>query len=129
MKHKPLSLFVSIFLLSAVVVPIPAMAVDVFPVCSTATGGSTDVCKDVTNQRSSGQNPIISVIKDIIEIISIAIGVAAVIVIIISGLRFVLNGDDPKAVEQARSGIIYALAGIAVALTAQAIVVFVLNKL
>lgn len=104
-----------------------ASAADAFSFCSSSnTAKQTDVCKDVKN--SSG-NTVIDTLKKVINIVSFAVGVAAVIILIISGLRMVLSGDDANAVAQARSGIIYALAGIAVTVLAQGIVVFVLNRI
>lgn len=104
----------------------PAYAVDIFQSCN-GNVAQTDVCNDVKTQNKGG-NPIISTIKTIINIISLVVGVASVIIIIVSGLRMVLSNGDTKAVEQARSGIVYALVGIVVTLFSQAIVLFILNR-
>ena len=116
------------FIFSFVLAPSSiASAADAFSFCgSSNTAKKTDVCNDVNN--SSG-NTVIDTLKKVINIVSFAVGVAAVIILIISGLRMVLSGDDANAVAQARSGIIYALAGIAVTVLAQGIVVFVLNRI
>lgn len=107
----------------------PAYAVDVFQPCQNNNATATpDICNDVSKQNNSGDNPIIDTLKKVINIISFAVGVASVIILIISGLRFVLDGDDPKVVERARSGIIYALVGIAITVLAQSLVRFVLNR-
>lgn len=107
----------------------PALAVDIFPTCNKQTGNTagTDVCNDV-NHSGGTTNPIIKTLKVVINLVSLAVGVASVIIIIISGLRMVLDGGDPKAVAQARTGIIYALAGIAVTIAAEAIVLFILDR-
>jgi hypothetical protein len=63
------------------------------------------------------------------QIIAIFVGVAAVIVIIVSGLRFVTSSGDPSAVASARQALIYAIVGLVVAAAAQAIVSLVLVKL
>ncbi len=106
-----------------------AGAVDVFGACSNSNvngGSATDVC----NSRGDGTtNPFITFIKVAITIMAIIIGVAAVIVIIVSGLTFVTGGSDPQAVARARSGIIYALVGLAIAGIAETLVRFVLEKL
>ena len=109
-----------------------ASAADIFPVCdkgnSTGVDASgTNVCKDVKSTGST--NPVIRVLRIAISIIALAIGVAAVVVIIVSALKLVLGGGDPKEVQSARSGIIYALVGLVVAVVAQSLVAFVLNKL
>jgi hypothetical protein len=127
MRKLLITLFASIALLMPLALPAAGSAVNVFQNCG--TGPQTDVCSEVQTQNSNGTNPIIHIIKVVIDILSFAIGVAAVIILIISGLRFVLNGGDAKAVEQARSGVLYALVGIVVAVVAQTIVVFVLNRI
>lgn len=108
----------------------PVAAVDVFGACSKSTANSangTDVC-NATNKPTS-DNPIITIIATAINILSIIIGFAAVVMIIVSGITFVLSGSDPQAVARARSGIIYALAGVVIVAFSQAIVKFVLDKL
>lgn len=128
MKRKIVALLATItLLLPAFAVATPVLAADIFQPCTTTTGQKTDVCKDI-NKQTSNTNPIISTLKVVINLVSLAVGVASVIIIIISGLRMVLDGGDPKAAAQARTGIIYALAGIAVTLMAQAIVLFILDK-
>lgn len=106
-----------------------ASAVAVSPLCNPGSvAASTDVCRSV-NSKSDGSSPIISTLKDAINLISIIIGVAAVIIIILAGLRFMLSGGDPQSISGARDAIIYAGVGIIIAVAAQAIVVFVLDNL
>lgn len=64
--------------------------------------------------------------------LQIAIGVIAAISLLfitIGGLRYVLSEGDPQAVSKAKGTVLYALIGLAVALVAQAIVVFVIGRL
>ncbi len=56
------------------------------------------------------------------------IGVIAVIIVVIGGLQFVTSQGDPQAAARARMTIIYAVIGLAIAISAEAIVAFVLNK-
>lgn len=55
------------------------------------------------------------------------IGALAVLMIAVSGLRYVLSAGDPQKTAQARNSIIYALVGVVVAITAEAIVHFVVG--
>ncbi len=91
-------------------------------------GASSTVCQDAKNNKTTS-NPVISIIKTVIQIVSYLIGIVAVVIIIISGLRMILGGGDPQTINSARMAIIYALIGILVAVAAEAIVVFVLDKL
>lgn len=114
-----------------VVVTVPAGAVDIIKVCDNkgANAGDTDVCKDVKSQKSSDDNPVIKVINAVLQIVSYVVGVAAVIMIVVSGIKFMTAGGDPGAVKSARSNLIYALVGLVVVVLAQAIIYFVINKI
>lgn len=70
-------------------------------------------------------NGLGNVIKAIVKILSIIVGFVAVIMIIISGLRYVTSGGDAQKVSGAKSALIYALVGIVVVALAQVIVHFV----
>lgn len=109
-----------------------AMAVNVFSDCGqgSVTTDKPDVCQDADNQSgNNGKNdPVIDIIKKAINIISFVIGIAAVIGIVVSGVRIMVAGGDSQAVASARTGLIYSLVGLAVAAIAQAIVAFVLSQ-
>lgn len=71
-------------------------------------------------------NKVISVT---INALSVIVGVAAVIMIIIGGFKFITAGGDSGKVASARDTIMYSIIGLVVAALAQVIVKFVLNKL
>ena len=64
----------------------------------------------------------------VINILTVVVGIVAVIMIIINGLRFVTSGGDSNKVSSAKNGILWAVIGIAVVALAQFIVKFVLNR-
>lgn len=107
-----------------------AVAVDVFQPCNGSASG-TDVCNDVGSQGGNNgtNNPVVKIIKEAINILSFIIGIGAVIGIVVSGFRIITAGGDSQAVATARSGLLYSLAGLAVAVLAQALVAFVLDKI
>lgn len=107
---------------------VQASAVNVFPTCGTGNAKDTDVCQNI-KPGQPGQNPIIKAIKVTITILSVIIGVAAVIMIIVSGLSFMTANGDAQAIARARGSIIFALVGIIIVGLAQTLVAFVLNKL
>ena len=45
----------------------------------------------------------------IVNILSAVVGVAAVIMVIVSGFRFITSGGDPSAVSGAKKGVVYAI--------------------
>jgi len=131
MRRIQLTLAASVITLLLGFVLIPIRSVTAIAVLNgVCTGGavnSSAVCQD-----KPGGNPLLGpggLLTIAIQILTFIIGVAAVIVIIISGIRFVTSQGDPSTTNSARSGIIYALVGLVVAAVAQAMISFVLNHL
>lgn len=58
----------------------------------------------------------------IIPAVSMVVGALGVIMLIISGILFVTSGGSPEKVSKARAALTYAIAGIVIALAAEAIV-------
>lgn len=71
---------------------------------------------------------LISSIRIVTNTLLFIVGIAAVIVIVIGGLRYIVSGGDPKGTAGAKDSILYAVVGIVVALLAYAIVNFVLSQ-
>lgn len=77
---------------------------------------------------ATAADKINSIITTVVNILSIIVGIAAVVMIIIGGFRLVTSGGDPNTVSSARKGILYALVGLVVVAFAQFMVKFVLNR-
>lgn len=88
--------------------------------------GSGGTCTNTNT--SAGTANINGIIKTVINIFSVIVGVVAVIMIIIGGLRYITSGGDSGNVSGAKNTIIYAIIGLVVVALAQFIVQFVLNK-
>lgn len=69
-----------------------------------------------------------STIKTVLGIVFGLAGALAFLMIVISGLRYILSAGDPQKASKAREGVIYALAGLAIAIAAEAIVNFVVGN-
>lgn len=69
-----------------------------------------------------------TVIGDVVSLLSIFVGVLAIIMIIVAGTKYISSGGDSNKVTNAKSTLIYALIGVAVAALAQFLVHFVLFK-
>lgn len=93
--------------------------------CASSVASQSDYCKEFAQQTS---NPIIHIITIIISVVSYLSGAAAIIALIVSGLKFILANGDSNAITSARNGVVYALIGLAVLILSQGIVVFVLDK-
>jgi hypothetical protein len=67
-------------------------------------------------------------ISTIVNILSLVVGAIAVIMIIVSGFRYITSGGDSGRVGNAKNTLIYALIGVAIAALAQFLVHFVLHR-
>lgn len=63
------------------------------------------------------------------NILSLVIGIAAVIMIMIGGILYALSSGDSSRINQAKNTILFALIGLAIAALAQSIIRFVLVRL
>lgn len=89
------------------------------------TGGiSSGSCPTPSDQNQTINNTI----KLVINLFSFVVGIIAVIMIIVGGIRFVLSGGDSAATGSARNTVLYAVIGLVVVALAQIIVHFVLNR-
>lgn len=92
--------------------------------CSGAAASSA-VCKD----KGGSGNPVTGVILRVINLIAILAGIAAVIIIIIAGISYILSGGDPSKVNNAKNTIIYAVIGLVVIAVGRTLIAFVINRL
>ncbi len=89
-----------------------------------------EICKGVNNGGGcTSGNEFNTFIKNIINILLFIIGAVAVIMIIIGGLRYILSGGDSSSTKSARDTVLYAVVGLVIAISAYAIVNFVVVKL
>lgn len=90
-----------------------------FQITDTATGNCP------ANTNTSQFNALLA---RVINIFSAIVGVIAVIMIIVGGLRYITSGGDSGKVSGAKTTIMYALIGLVVVALAQLVVHFVLNQ-
>ena len=67
--------------------------------------------------------------RQITNTILYIVGVIAVIMLIIGGIRYVISGGDSKKVTDAKNTVLYAIIGLVIAVFAYAIVNFVITSL
>lgn len=110
-----------------VIVSTPAYAAfDFFSACNSDTA-NTAACRDNTgNNPLSGPGGLLVNIADIIAYIA---GAAAIILLVISGIRFITSSGDPEKIRSARSTATGALIGVAVIVLAHTLIVFVLDRI
>lgn len=64
----------------------------------------------------------------VVNLLSVIAGLAAVIMLILGGIKYVTSGGDSSKVASAKNTIIYALVGLVIAALAQVLVHFVLKE-
>ena len=69
------------------------------------------------------------VFKQITNIVLYIVGIIAVIMLIIGGIKYVVSGGDSKKVTDAKNTVLYAIIGLVIAFLAFAIVNFVISAL
>jgi hypothetical protein len=67
-----------------------------------------------------------STIQTVVTILSLVVGIASVIVILIAGFKYIVSTGDQNKVSGAKSTLLYALIGLAVAALTQLLIHFVL---
>jgi len=87
----------------------------------------TDNAAGVPQATNAGQK-IDTTIQNVINLLSVAVGIAAVIMLIVGGFRYVTSAGSQETVKAAKNTILYALIGLVIVALAQLIVNFVLNK-
>jgi hypothetical protein len=100
---------------------------------SAAANAKTEICSGLggsggANCTVGGQPSVNGTITRIINIFSTIAGVAAVIMIIIGGFRYVTSGGDSGSVSSAKRTVLYALIGLVVVAISQLLVKFVLDQ-
>jgi glucan phosphoethanolaminetransferase (alkaline phosphatase superfamily) len=102
-------------------VPAPtASAIDILtPGCK----GNTDstVCKSKKDDTSS-------LIKIAINTLLYVLGMIAVLMIVVSGVRYITSSGDSSRIKSAKDTLLYAVVGLVVAIMSYAIVNFVLGR-
>lgn len=107
----------------------PAHAVNLFQPCTTVTNANkTDLCKDIKSQNKN-DNPVMSTFKKVLTVFGAVLGLIAIIIIIVSGLRMVLSNGNADEFKRSRNAIIYAFVGLIIAILAESIVGFVLHNI
>lgn len=129
---KKLSLLVATFLATlTLLAPVSAFA----QTGSFAQASADDACQALKdfNPDDKGcgdaQDGVNSIIRTAITLLSIIAGIIAVIMLIVSGLKFITSEGDASKAASARQSLIYAIVGLVVVVVAQVIVRFVLGNL
>ncbi|MDQ5914082.1 MAG: hypothetical protein QG623_701 [Patescibacteria group bacterium] len=75
-----------------------------------------------------GEDTLAKTINSVINLFSLIVGAASVIMIIYGGFKYITSGGSDDNTKSAKNTILYALVGLIIVLLAQTIVKFVFSK-
>jgi hypothetical protein len=104
-------------------------------------GNAYAACKDTVANSSEDQvlegvqrtgvkcsdSGVVDIINTAVTILSVVAGIAGVIMVIVAGFKYITSGGDTGKVGSAKSTLVYALIGLAIAVLAQVLVHFVIS--
>jgi len=85
-------------------------------------------CTDPPDGSGAPEKRLDSIVGTVINVLSIIVGIASVIMLIIAAMKYITSGGDSAKISSAKSTIVYALVGIVVVALAQILVKFVINE-
>ncbi len=97
---------------------LPVEAQGIWGACNQAAGGSA-ICEDQTEATD--------IVKQLINLFLFVIGALSVIMIVHSGFKYVSSRGEAEQVKSAKNTLLYAVAGLIVAMLAFTIVNFVVG--
>ena len=101
-----------------------ASAINVFPGCGAGgNGGSTAVCKAAGTDKAENMAQVVT------STLLFALGIIAVIMIIVSGIKYTTSNGDASKIKSAKDTLTYSVVGLVVAILAWSIVTFVVGRL
>jgi hypothetical protein len=133
-------------MLTSLTIPLLAVAtvsaqnrVDVInPVCVDSKGAPLpadrrpEICDNNQANADDTKNPITGkdgIMNKVINVLSFVVGVACVLVIMISGLRFIVSAGDSNAISSARRALLYAVVGLLIVIVSRVLVRYILSRL
>lgn len=95
--------------------------------CPCAINPDSSVCQELNKEAGTGTFDV--TLKNVINTLLFAIAIIAVIMIIVSAIRFTTSHGNPDIITKARLTIVYSVTGLVVAILAFAIVNYVVKQL
>lgn len=132
-SHKFVHTFTVILVLAACLVGIlsPRPAAALFEgakeqACAALTNGSATPSS--CSSAPAGEPSVNGIVALAINIFSWVVGIIAVIMLIVGGLKYITSSGDSSNVNSAKNTILYAVVGLVIVALAQVIVRFTLKK-
>jgi Type IV secretion system pilin len=133
MINRIKSLFISLailqvsFLAYGLLVP-SAVALAADSKQAVCEGAGVIAAPNTIDCSAEAKGTVQTVLRTALNLFSAIIGIIAVVMIIIAGLKYITSQGEPANIATAKNSIIYAAIGLVVVALAQVIVRFVLNR-
>jgi hypothetical protein len=122
------SLLVFLSILFMLTVPVVAANDILEGPCKDVATGESAICDDARNETDPVSGPN-NVVTRVANVLAFAAGFIALVVLVVSGIQFMLSRGDPQKAASARSAIIYTVIGVVVIVFARAIVVYIAGRI
>jgi hypothetical protein len=113
--------------------PVTFAATDLFNEVCNGSANNSAVCQDRQDNQTAGNNAFFgnndSLLIKVANLLSLIVGIAAVIMIIVGGIKYILSSGDSSNVNSAKNMIIFAIVGLVVVAVSRSIIGFVVSKL
>jgi hypothetical protein len=127
LKRYILTMTIILMNIAPVMFAVPATTYAEDTLQSTACEQLNNTFSNPDQECGTKGHAVLRVVHKAVNLLSIIAGAVGVIMIIVGGLRYITSAGDSNKASAARSTLIYAAIGIAVAALAQFLVHFVLN--
>lgn len=118
--------FGAIFVLMTVVLsPVAYAEFDPLEQACSGSGSASSACAESKKGTSDPITGDDGILKKAIELLSVVVGIASVIVIVIAGMTMTLSSGDASRVKSSRDAIIYAAVGLVVVALSRAAVLLI----
>lgn len=122
-----------VFISIAILIGLAIGAVMLSPAPNVLASSTTDVCEGVNaaaggSDCGDGGGDLNNIITVFLNLFSLVIGIAAVVMIMVSGFKYITSSGDSGSINSAKTTLIYAIIGLIIVALAQFLVQFVLDK-
>lgn len=128
LKNIALTLTMSAMMFGGLAVVAPASGSALFENSKNQACAGVALSTTSTTCDEKSETKVNDLIAKVLNILSFAVGVVAVVMIIIAGIKFATSGGDSNNVTSARNTMLYAIVGLVIVAIAQVIVKFVIHK-
>jgi hypothetical protein len=106
----------------------------VLPVVSVNANTKATVCKSIGSNAGCTSNPnsgtsVQKIMELAVNVFSVIVGFVAVVMIVVSGFKYITSGGDAQSISSAKNTLTYAIVGLVVVVMAKTIVYFVFQRL